>query len=119
MPVRFSGPQVRAAVETAMAASGVGGHVDEVDCSAFPCLVVAKYGSVDQLGKLQRELRRNPEYGGDIALVLPMGADPAGAGGALVGAIIFPRGEPRAAEILAAFKRRRSEALAKRLRTQG
>jgi len=113
MPVRFSGPVVRTAVETAIAASGVGGHVDEVDCSAYPCLVIGHYERADLLGRLQRGLRDNPEYAGDIALVMPMGRDPAG--GTLVGAIVFPRNEPRAAEILAAFKRRRADALSKRV----
>jgi hypothetical protein len=119
MPARFGGPAVGAAVETAIAASGVGGRVDEIDCSAFPCLVVAHYARGDLLGRLQRELNHNPQYSGDVALVMPVGDDPAGRGGQLVGAIIFPRAEPRAAEILAAFKRRRAEALAKRMGDQG
>jgi hypothetical protein len=114
MPVRFSGPAVRTAVEAAITASGVGGRVDEVDCSAYPCLVVGHYARGDLLGKLQHELARNPDYASDITLVRPMGKDPAG-GGTLVGAIVFPRTEPRAAEILAAFKRRRADALTKRV----
>jgi hypothetical protein len=32
---------------------------------------------------------------------------------------VFPRAEPRAAEIMAAFKRRRAEALAKRMGEHG
>jgi hypothetical protein len=118
LPARFSGPAVRAAVETAIAATGVGGRVDEVDCSAYPCLVLAHYAHGGELGKLQSELRHSPDYGNDIALALPMGEDPAG-GGTLIGAIVFPRTEPRAAEILASFKRRRGEALAKRVGESG
>jgi hypothetical protein len=114
MPARFSGAAVRAAVDAAIGASGVAGRVDEVDCSAFPCLVVAHYARADQLGRLQRELRRNPEYSTDVALAMGMGDAPEG-DGTLVGVIVFPRTEPRAAEILAAFKRRRADALEKRL----
>jgi len=118
VPIRFSGTAVRTAVETAIGASGVGGRVDEVDCSAFPCLAIAHFARGELLGKLQRELRRSPEYADDIALVTKMGDDPAG-GGALVGAIVFPRNEPRAAEILAAFKRRRAEAVARWIPERG
>jgi hypothetical protein len=118
LPARFSGTAVRTAVDAAIGASGVVGRVDEVDCSAFPCLVVARYARADQLGRLQRELRHNPEYSSDVALVMPMGDAPEG-GGTLVGVIVFPRTEPRAAEILAAFKRRRADALEKRVGAGG
>jgi len=113
LPARFAGPVVRSAVEDAIARSGLAGRVDEVDCNAFPCLIVGHYASTDELGRVQRGLRQNPQYADDIALVMAMGDDPAG-GGALFGAVAFPRGEPRAAEIMAAFKRRRAEVMERR-----
>ena len=117
LPARFSGPQVRTAVEAAFSATGVDGRVDEVDCSEYPCLVIGHYARRDQLGKLQRELRLRPEYSTDVMMVMPMGEDPAG--GTLVGAIAFPRNEPRAAEILESFRRRRADALTKRVGEPG
>jgi hypothetical protein len=117
LPARFSGPAVRTAVEAAIGATGVDGRVDEVDCSAYPCLVIGHYARHDQLGKLQRELRLRPEYSTDVMMVMPMGEDPAG--GTLVGAIAFPRNEPRAAEIVEAFRRRRADALTKRVGEPG
>ena len=113
LPARFAGPAVKSAVEAAIAGSDLAGRVDEVDCSAYPCLVVGHYASAGQIGRVQRELRGNPEYADDIALVMTMGNDPKG-GGALIGAVVFPRKEPRAAEIVAAFRRRRAEVMDKR-----
>jgi hypothetical protein len=115
LPARYEGPAVRTAVEEAIAGSGIAGRVHDVDCSAYPCMVVGQYASGKQIGKLQRGLVQNPQYGGDIVLAIAMGADPGAPGAALFGAIIVPRAEPRAAEILAAFKRRRGETLERRV----
>jgi hypothetical protein len=114
LPARFAGPAVGWAVTAAIAGSGLAGRVEEIDCSSYPCLVVGRYARADQIGRLQRGLRNHPEYAGDVSLVMPMGNDPSDGQFALIGAIVFPHGEPRAAEILAAFRRRRAEVLERR-----
>jgi hypothetical protein len=107
-PARFAGPALRMAMERAIAGVGVGGRVDEVDCSAFPCVVFGRLAGGDRLGDLQERLGRDPDYSNDVALVVAMTTD---VGQVVFGAEIFPRSEPRAAEIVAAFRRRRTEAL--------
>jgi len=114
LPPRFAGSAVRSAVEDAIAGSDVAGRVDDVDCSAYPCLVIGHYAHGQEVGRVQRGLRANPAYTDDVALVMAMGADPGGGAETMIGAIVFPRNEPRAAEFLAAFRRRRTEVMERR-----
>ena len=77
--------------------------------------MLGHYADAKRFGELQRELRRTTAYADDIVMAVAMGKDPRASDGILFGLIVIPRNEPRAAEILEAVRRRRADALDKRL----